>query len=433
MMKLRESTIRGVLLLTDWLIIGLGLLVAYSLRQSILAKWYQHIQPPRVYLYLFLGSLVLFSFIGWLKGVYNWQFVFNRRRDKLFWRLWETTFLFGILIMSASYLVKYDFSRGVVIVWWLLLLVVLPLLHLVVSNKLASHFYFDLLIVGDNSLSKRLLEGLRSDFIFPLNAKLVFSLPSHLRKKYTEIVITSTSLTPAEIFSWMDKNRGRYEKVSLALNIFPRIFTDPSLHLNYDSLPRLSFSPTSRLYALSKRSLDLLFSSIFIFLSFPLWLAVGSFIYSRTEDWPIIGLWRVGYKGQLFKMYKFRTMRGKAKAARSPRRADDPRIYPWGRWLRRSSLDELPQLINILKGEMSLVGPRPEMEMEVKKYQKWQKIRLQAKPGLTGLWQILGRKDLPLKENLEYDLYYVANQSLWLDLWILLRTPWAVLSGRGAY
>jgi lipopolysaccharide/colanic/teichoic acid biosynthesis glycosyltransferase len=117
----------------------------------------------------------------------------------------------------------------------------------------------------------------------------------------------------------------------------------------------------------------------------------------------------------------------------APQEVNDPRITKIGRLLRRFSLDELPQLWNILKGDMSLVGPRPEMEFIVRGYEPWQRLRLRAKPGLTGLWQILGRKDIPLHENLEYDFYYVANRNLILDTSILLKTLPAVLFGRGAY
>ena len=114
-------------------------------------------------------------------------------------------------------------------------------------------------------------------------------------------------------------------------------------------------------------------------------------------------------------------------------RLRDPRITRYGRWLRRSSIDEIPQLLNVLRGEMSLVGPRPEMPFIVASYDEWQRRRLSVKPGITGLWQILGRKDLPMHENLHYDFYYIRNRSLWLDISLMIRTVWAVLSRRGAY
>jgi lipopolysaccharide/colanic/teichoic acid biosynthesis glycosyltransferase len=133
-------------------------------------------------------------------------------------------------------------------------------------------------------------------------------------------------------------------------------------------------------------------------------------------------------------MVKFRTMhQGVAPEAVAPTGPGDPRVTRFGRFLRATSLDELPQLWNVLRGEMSLVGPRPEMPFIVAGYDAWQRRRLSVKPGITGLWQILGRKDLPMHRNLQYDFYYIRNRSLALDASILLRTFGAVLSRRGAF
>jgi lipopolysaccharide/colanic/teichoic acid biosynthesis glycosyltransferase len=117
----------------------------------------------------------------------------------------------------------------------------------------------------------------------------------------------------------------------------------------------------------------------------------------------------------------------------APTEAADPRITLIGRFLRKTSLDELPQLFNVMRGEMSMVGPRPEMPFIVEQYEEWQRRRLDVKPGITGLWQIVGRKNLPLALNMEYDFFYIKNQSLLLDVVILLRTIPAVIFGRGAF
>jgi lipopolysaccharide/colanic/teichoic acid biosynthesis glycosyltransferase len=101
--------------------------------------------------------------------------------------------------------------------------------------------------------------------------------------------------------------------------------------------------------------------------------------------------------------------------------------------LRETSLDEFPQFFNVLKGDMSLVGPRPEMPFIVEQYKDWERRRLKVKPGITGLWQIMGRKDLPLHENIEYDFYYIKNQSLLLDLTLLIKTIPIILLRKGAY
>ena len=112
---------------------------------------------------------------------------------------------------------------------------------------------------------------------------------------------------------------------------------------------------------------------------------------------------------------------------------DDPRVTRVGRLLRRLSLDELPQLFNVLAGSMSLVGPRPEMPYLVEKYQPWQRKRFVVPPGLTGWWQVNGRSDKPMHLNTEDDLHYIQNYSIWLDIQIIVRTIWAVIFGKGAY
>jgi len=112
---------------------------------------------------------------------------------------------------------------------------------------------------------------------------------------------------------------------------------------------------------------------------------------------------------------------------------NDPRVTRSGRFLRRSSLDELPQFLNVLRGEMSLVGPRPEMPYLVDKYQPWQRKRFTVPPGITGWWQVSGRSDKPMHLNVEDDLYYISNYSVFLDIQILMRTLWIVLVGKGAY
>ncbi|HXV41795.1 MAG TPA: sugar transferase, partial [Anaerolineae bacterium] len=154
---------------------------------------------------------------------------------------------------------------------------------------------------------------------------------------------------------------------------------------------------------------------------------------------------RAGENGRPFKMYKFRTMVHDAEAQHSEliqkteaglpihKFYDDPRVTQFGRFLRRTSLDELPQLINILKGEMSLVGPRPELPWLVDQYEPWQRKRFEVPQGLTGWWQVNGRSDKLMHLHTDEDLYYIKHYSLWLDIQILWRTLKAVIGRTGAY
>ena len=188
-------------------------------------------------------------------------------------------------------------------------------------------------------------------------------------------------------------------------------------------------------YRFFKRSLDLVLGTILVPFALLACAVLAPLIRWKSGTTALFWQKRVGLGGRTFWMVKFRTMRPDTdEYGPPPRGPGDPRVLGWlGAWLRRTSLDEIPQLYNLLKGDMTLVGPRPEMPHLVEKYEPWQRRRLAVRPGVTGLWQILGRKNLPLQANLEYDFYYIQNQSFLLDLVILIRTVPVVLFGKGAY
>ena len=186
-----------------------------------------------------------------------------------------------------------------------------------------------------------------------------------------------------------------------------------------------------------KRSFDLVLSSILVILLSPIMLLIALAIKLDSGGSALYKPSRVGENGRLFSMYKFRTMvPGADKLVAdvdNHKLREDPRVTRVGRFLRRMSLDELPQLFNVLRGEMSLVGPRPEQPWIVEQYQPWQRKRLSVMPGMTGWWQVNGRSDRPLFLNTEYDLYYIQNYSPVLDIVILWKTIWVVLRGKGAF
>ena len=203
-----------------------------------------------------------------------------------------------------------------------------------------------------------------------------------------------------------------------------------------DDLPlvRLGQQRSHPFYEPIKRVVDIVGASIGSILLGPVMLWCARKIVRESPGPAIFRQERVGRYGKIFQMHKFRTMYADVEHyAVAPTEGSDTRITPFGRFLRVTSLDELPQLFNVLKGEMSLVGPRPEMPFIADTYDEWQRRRLSVKPGITGLWQILGRKDLPMHENLQYDFYYIRNRSLAHDLSIMVRTIGAVLSRRGAF
>lgn len=182
----------------------------------------------------------------------------------------------------------------------------------------------------------------------------------------------------------------------------------------------------------AKRAFDIVLASLFLILFSPLFILFGILIKLEGEGQIFFKHTRSGLNEKPFKMWKFRTMVNNAdKIGPGLTAAKDPRITRIGGLLRRTSLDELPQLINVLKGEMSIVGPRPEIPEIVATYSKEQKRALTIKPGITGLSQVNGRDDLPVDVKVGYDIKYVDELSPVLDLKILLKTLPAVMSGRG--
>jgi lipopolysaccharide/colanic/teichoic acid biosynthesis glycosyltransferase len=201
-----------------------------------------------------------------------------------------------------------------------------------------------------------------------------------------------------------------------------------------ESLPhgRLSYL-SARRYRAMKRSCDIIGSLFFSTMLLPLGLMVAILIKFDSSGPVFFRHHRIGRDGKHFVLWKFRSMRTDVpKYGNSPQSKADERLTRVGRLIRRLSIDELPQLINVLRGDMSLVGPRPEMPFIVDGYRPFERERLAAKPGLTGLWQISPARAFPIHENLQYDLYYINNQNLFLDSAIILRTIAAVVRGIGA-
>lgn len=215
---------------------------------------------------------------------------------------------------------------------------------------------------------------------------------------------------------------------------------------------RLFREPLSNSARILKRTFDLLFSALAILLLLPVWLLIALLIKLDSKGPVFYTQERVGMDGRLFLLYKFRTMTagadpelhreyqrafiaGRAEANLGDEQKptykllSDPRVTRIGKMLRRTSLDEVPQLLNVLAGDMSMVGPRPPIPYEVEAYELWHRKRLDMKPGLTGLWQVSGRNRLPFEEMVRLDLFYIENWSLLLDLKIILRTGFVMLSG----
>jgi lipopolysaccharide/colanic/teichoic acid biosynthesis glycosyltransferase len=188
------------------------------------------------------------------------------------------------------------------------------------------------------------------------------------------------------------------------------------------------------LYQIAKRLMDIIGALLGLLFTALIYLPMSVAIKLDSPGPVIFAHERVGKDSQPFKCYKFRTMylNSSGHERRKPG-PNDERVTRVGRFLRRSSLDELPQFFNILRGEMSLVGPRPIVQEEIRYYGNVFDLYTSVLPGLTGLWQVSGRNNVYYPERVQLDAYYVRNWSIWLDLFILFKTPWVVLKRDGAY
>ena len=412
---------------------------------------------------IFLALLVLFSwlFFLWFNGSRDTNILgFGADEYK---RLINATLFSFTSIAFISYIFKLEISRA-----FILLVFPFGLITLFVSRRMLRRRLLKARSEG-RYLSKVLL--LHSGENDPVESRL--SIASHAgfdvvykvqtlegsKLDFKQIVAKAIDNNCDQIMvgqsaiisaAELRKLGWALEETSIDLIVAPAVteIAGPRLKVsNVEGLPLLHleqpvFSGVSRV---TKRLLDLVLSVIGLIVISPFLLIVvlmikfydrGSIFYTQK---------RIGQNNKEFSVYKFRTMyegsheqRGKvmAETNKDPRLAkdpQDPRVTKPGLFLRRWSIDEIPQIINVLKGEMSLVGPRPPLAEEVNQYEKSEKRRLLVKPGLTGLWQVSGRSELDWEDAVRLDLYYVENWSLTLDILIIIRTAAAVWRGEGAY
>jgi exopolysaccharide biosynthesis polyprenyl glycosylphosphotransferase len=280
----------------------------------------------------------------------------------------------------------------------------------------------------------------RSYKVFPLD-DLRSMLGKHVIDEIHFAVESDQLPSLEEVFLWCDEE-GVCSRI--AVDFFPHVNSELALE-RLGGTPLLTFTaaPDDELLLLAKRSIDIALSIAGIVLTSPL-LLLSAILIRLTSPGPVIFRQvRCGLNGRTFTCYKFRSMVADAEqrlhevAHLNPKDIvtkipNDPRLTPVGKWLRKFSIDELPQLFNVLRGDMSLVGPRPAIPSEVAQYQRWQRRRLRMRPGLTCLWAVQGRDEVDFESWMRLDLQYIDNWSLGLDARIMLRTIPQVLSGRAS-
>jgi exopolysaccharide biosynthesis polyprenyl glycosylphosphotransferase len=321
------------------------------------------------------------------------------------------------------------------------------------------------LLIGDDGLTETLVRKMRAHREYGLEPVGVVgvagssgrraSLPvlggidqleSVVRRHGVNRVLISTGFVGGEN-EQLDLLR-RSRDLGLKVSLLPKPFDamGPSVEVDdLEGVTVLGLNPPvlSRSSRFIKRGMDLAGASALLFLIGPLMLILVLVVRTTSPGPALFRQRRIGRHGQAFTLWKFRTMYVDAEDRAEGLRAlskdpdwlnleHDPRITPVGRFLRRVSLDELPQLWNVVRGDMSIVGPRPLIESEDQRVERWGRRRLELTPGITGLWQVLGRTNIPFEEMVKLDYLYVANWSVWGDVRLILRTLPVVLSRRGA-
>jgi exopolysaccharide biosynthesis polyprenyl glycosylphosphotransferase len=316
-----------------------------------------------------------------------------------------------------------------------------------IARMIVGHKYWGYKILGFVSDGHRLSNGWARYRIFGNVPDLKRILEAHeVSEPIDEVVfaVTRKKLDEMKQIFIMCEELGIRTRV--AMNIFQNRVARLELE-ELEGVPFLTFTttPSNETQLALKRALDVAVSLLLLALTGPIIGLVALAIRYTSPGSVLFKQKRIGLNGRMFTLYKFRTMIEDAHERREEvahlnemngpvfKAKDDPRVTPVGRWMRRFSLDEIPQLWNVLKGDMSLVGPRPPIPEEVASYHRWHRRRLSMKPGLTCLWQVSGRNDIQDFDRwMKLDLQYIDNWSPTLDLKILLRTIPAVLSGKGA-
>jgi exopolysaccharide biosynthesis polyprenyl glycosylphosphotransferase len=421
---------------------------------------------------------------------FRFQGAFSYTQEAI--KIFKAVTVGSLLIVAWAFLFRggfafreFSYSRGVFALDFALALAGFLLLHLGLRYIQTLFRARDInliptLVVGTNTEAEQTLNELRErkdlgyrvvgvvdpggfhpalEFARTLVAGTLDDLPALIRElEIQEVIITDNTIQSERLFEAM-MQVGRKQKVEFrfAPSLFNLLPQKTSVEqIGVLPMVRLFREPLSDVERFIKRASDIVISLISLILLAPLWL-IFSLVIKFDSKGPVLFLQeRVGMDGRIFLCYKFRTMRAgsddavhreayrkniegseQANAGDDDKPVfgkvkDDPRITKAGRWLRRSSLDELPQLLNVLKGDMSVVGPRPPIPYEVEEYDIWHRKRLDMKPGITGLWQVSGRNRLTFEEMVRIDLYYIENWSLWLDMKIIWLTLPAMLRGDGA-
>lgn len=483
MLKERARTIVFAVFLLDLLLVALSFLVAHTLRHDVLpgsfpSTFTEHFYPLDVYLPLLPFALVIWAILLISSGRYR-----SQRTVPLMEEAWEIIRVTGIgsaLFLLALFALRLDqrflaedrISRS-----WVVLFAVLSGLALVTEKlglRMVARYartrglnYRRVVVVGTSEAAQKIADSLSErhhwgfrvmGLVTMRNGEVQEECRYPILGHFKDLPrLAEEEVVDDVIIAVGRRDLGRMENLLLslhelgirtlfALNLFPH--SRPKVQLSeIDGIPLLTFStaPSGVIQLVAKRVMDLILGTLLLIVALPIAAAIALGVKLTSTGAVLFRQTRCGLNGRRFILYKFRTMEADAESRKNElehlnemkggpvfKIRKDPRITSFGRFLRKFSLDELPQLLNVIRGDMSLVGPRPPIPDEVDRYQRWQKRRLSMKPGLTGLWQVSGRNNVDFDAWMQLDLEYIDTWSPWLDLKILAKTVPVVLTGKGA-
>jgi exopolysaccharide biosynthesis polyprenyl glycosylphosphotransferase len=420
-------------------------------------------EPESLYRYYsFLGVTLITSLVGLeVHGLYQPQrSLMNVREFELILMTWGKACLFTLGIMFLAH--QLYFSRGIFVLTWVCLLAFMLVQRYAFfkfNNYLRRKGFVETtaLIYGAGVVGRKLMEKFKQspklgyhvagfiDDNSGLAGKAVLGAPvlgdfTNLRETIrvthaTKLFIALPQVPSKVVVDILNVCRETGCEFQIVPSLYDIVIQRVKI-TEVEGIPLIGMTEPKYSFKtrVAKRVFDLAASLFLLVALSPLLFMLG-LIVKLTSKGPVFFVQkRVGQHGRRFRFFKFRSMYTNTPVyAVTPQSGKDPRITPIGRFLRRSSLDELPQLFNVIIGDMSLVGPRPEMPFIVEQYNELHKQRLNVKPGITGLWQISADRKIAIHENMDYDMYYINNQSFLLDMVILAKTVTSCLKGVGAY
>lgn len=477
----KRILLKPVFALVDIALLAAVFQVAYLLRFEFAFLPDRPIPSFELYFrFSFLVALIGFGMLS-ASGMYRLRHFSFKLED--FFAIFRAVTYMALIVMATNFVFRgyiagsgiETYSRIIVLLAWLMSIIVLSLWRIscaicfkqlrrygrgvrkviiVGTDKVSVEFHQAMQNIKDSEylplgfiLLSNSGESEHRDAKAPLVLGHVGNLADIIRAHHVSDVVLASNRVDESTFTQLVKN---CEQMNVQFSMIPGFFEILTRQMSVHEVADIPlFQLEERIFQRwgygVKRAMDIAIALFCIIAFSPFWVCVALVIRFTSEGGVFYNHERVGRGEKIFRMFKFRSMYANADALRkdmeNDKNSDDPllrvkndeRVTPVGRVLRRFSLDEIPQLLNVLRGEMSLVGPRPHIPSEVKHYKEWHRRKFDVLPGVTGLTQVSGRKDLSLDEMVRLDIYYIENWSPWLDMQILLKTIPAMVVGKGAY